>query len=280
MVPVVGSRNQIELGEGGRDGQREPGVAGAAARADPEMVEVPVQIHTLHGVQEITRELPVSEVKALYSLVNRTRRAVQTLQASQASSIQKQWADEVIDTFLRTLKSYGLLGDMSVARVKSLITGGWRTAPDHARGQRLTSMAHLFEQNGWRTKAMCYLHAWGGIGATFPVKVPILALADLLHNLFPDAWRIPIILLGILMTVDLIPRPTTIGHWNIGRSLNPGPAPGAGGMEVRGLGGGGQHIELDGGETIEAITFGFTGIIFCLAQAIGFCPFIAYKHHT
>jgi len=279
MVPVVGSQHWIEPGEGGRDGQQEPGVA-ATARADAEMVEVPVQIHTLHGVQEITRELPVETVKTLYSMLNQTQRAVQMLQMAEASAEVKQEAHLIVDTFLHTLKEHGLLGDMSVARVKSLVTGGYRTAHDHDREQRLTSMAHLFEQNGWRTKAMCYLHAWGGIGATFPVKVPILALADLLHNLFPDAWRIPIILLGILMTVDLIPRPTTIGHWNIGRSLNPGPAPGAGGMEVRGLGGGGQHIELNGGETIEAITVGFTGIIFCLAQAVGFCPFIAYKHHT
>jgi len=44
--------------------------------------------------------------------------------------------------------------------------------------------------------------------------------------------------------------------------------------------GGGGSIELDGGETIEAITVGFTGIIFCFVQAVGFCPFIAYKHHT
>ncbi len=275
VVPVVGSQQKALTEQG--DG---PPVAGGETYTDTKMVEVPVEIHTLDGIREITRELPVETVKTLYSTLNQTRKAVQTLHMVQASAEGKREAHHIIDTFLRKLKENGLLGDTSVSRVKSLITGGYRKAHDHARGQRLPGMAHLFEQNGWRTKAMCYLHAWGGIGATFPVKVPILALTDLLHNLFPDAWRIPIILLGILVTVDLIPCPTTIGHWNIGRSLNPGPAPGAGGIEVRGFGGGGQHIELDGRETIEAITFGFTGIIFCLVPAIGFCPFVAYKHHT
>jgi len=272
MVPVVGSQHWVDIEKNRENEQRQPSIAGAATKSDAEMVEVPVQIHTLDGVKKITRELPIGEVRALSSLFNQTRRAVQTLQASQASSIQKQRAHEVIDTFLRTLKERGLLGDVSVAKMKSLITGGYRTAQKDEAGRPLTRMAHLFEQNRWRMGATCFFHAWGTVGGLFPHNFPLFIAMNIVG---PDRPLIQNAFLLLSVGLGLTPCPTTIGYWRIRRAgmFNP-----SGGIEVRGLGGGGS-IELNGGESIEAITVGFTGII-GLHNAIGFCPFIAYKHHT
>lgn len=54
-------------------------------------------------------------------------------------------------------------------------------------------------------------------------------------------------------------------------------APG-GGMYVKGFLGE-RRIDLEGGESIKAITLGFTGLNIFLTFAIGFSPFIVYKYH-
>jgi len=272
MVPVVGSQQEA-LAE---QGDEQP-VAGGETYTDTKMVEVPVQIHMQDGVREITKELPVETVTTLYSMLNQTRRAVQTLQTSQASSIQKQRAHEVIDTFLHTLKTHGLLGDMSVAKMKSLITGGYHKTQNDKAARPLMDLAHLLEQNGWNVRIMCYFMAWGAVGALFPYSLPILLLSNLIYNLFPSAWWwLPIFEQGLWVSLDLIPCPTTVGYWNVGRAGMFAPSGGI----LMGWGNMQLIINLGGGETVEVITAGFTGIILLHRHAIGFCPFIAYKHNT
>ncbi len=265
VVPVVGSQQNAKTE--GKTGQ-----AAVAGETQCKMVDVPVQIHTLDGVRATTRELPAETAKELYSMLNQTQRAVQTLQMAEASAEEKREAHHIIDTFLHKLKRHDLLGDVSVAKIKSLITGGYRKAQNDEAARQLTWMAHLFQQNRWRMGATCYFHAWGTVGGLFPYNFPLFIAMNIVG---PDRPLIQNVFLLLSVGLGLTPCPTTIGYWRIRRAgmFNP-----SGGIEVRGLGGGGS-IELNGEESIEAITVGFTGII-GLHNAIGFCPFIAYRHNT
>jgi len=170
------------------------------------------------------------------------------------------------------LKNNGLLGGMSIKEAKELITGKYFMKNRNSMEmQRINAMAKFFQQNEWEVNAMCYFNAWGGVVDIFPWNIFLY----ILFNLLPDFWLVDFIILLVVFP-DLIPHLTTLGYWDISRYGIFAPS---GGIYIRGLLGE-ERIDLEGTETIKAITLGFTGINIFLTFAIGFCPFIAYKHFS
>lgn len=80
----------------------------------------------------------------------------------------------------------------------------------------------------------------------------------------------------LLITLDAIPHPTTLGHWKIMRAGITTEAV----VTTLGLLGR-QKIKTEAGVTwkIHVITLGFTGIVitFFGSWAIGYCPLVAMK---
>ncbi|RLF45128.1 MAG: hypothetical protein DRN29_07285 [Thermoplasmata archaeon] len=226
-------------------------------------IEVPFKIYTLHGVKEIKKELPINKAKELLDLFNETREAVKLLN-SHATFKEKMEANAIIDSLLYKMKENGLLGNLSIKEAKELITGKYfQKEKNNIEARRLAMMANVLSQSGWEVNAMCYFNAWGDVRDFFIWNVPLFLLSCLFfENL--------LILVAIL---DAIPHPTTVGYWIISRAGIFAPS---GGIYIRGLLGE-ERIDLEGTETIKAITLGFTGINIFLTFAIGFCPFIAMK---
>ena len=234
-----------------------------AKEANEETIKFPVKIYTLHGVKEIRKELPMNEAKGLLDLFNETRDAVKLLN-SHATFKEKMEANAIIDSLLYKMKENGLLGNLSIKEAKELITGEYfQKEKNNIEARRLAMMANVLSQSGWEVNAMCYFNAWGDVRDFFIWNVPLFLLSCLFfENL--------LILVAIL---DAIPHPTTVGYWIISRAGIFAPS---GGIYIRGLLGE-ERIDLEGTETIKAITLGFTGINIFLTFAIGFCPFIAMK---
>jgi len=130
-----------------------------------------------------------------------------------------------------------------------------------------------FEIDDLKINGICYFEAYGGIGY-FPWNIPLFIAGYIAAILFPNIWFIEAFFDWIIILLNIIPHPTTVGYWKI---IKPGPFS-YGNVYVNGLLGE-DNIIVKGGEYVKAITIGFTGIqIFWFA--IGFCPFIAYKHFS
>ena len=235
-------------------------------------IEVPFKIYTLHGVKEIKKELPINKAKELLDLFNETRDAVKLLN-SHVTFKEKMEANAIIDSFLFKMKENGLLGNLSIKEAKELITGEYlREVRSDLETQRMKIILKSFEIDDLKINAICYFEAYGGIGY-FPWNIPLFIAGYIAAILFPNIWFIEAFFDWIIILLNIIPHPTTVGYWKI---IKPGPFS-YGNVYVNGLLGEDNMI-VKGGECVKAITIGFTGIQI-LWFAIGFCPFIVYKYH-
>ena len=249
------------------------GNAIATKENETKTMEVPVKIYTLHGVKEIKKELPMNEAKELLDLFNETRDAVK-LMNSHATFKEKMEANAIIDSLIFKMKENGLLGNLSIKEAKELITGEYlRGVRSDLETQRMKIILKSFEIDDLKINGICYFEAYGGIGY-FPWNIPLFIAGYIAAILFPNIWFIEAFFDWIIILLNIIPHLTTVGYWKI---IKPGPFS-YGNVYVNGLLGE-DNIIVKGGEYVKAITIGFTGIqIFWFA--IGFCPFIAYKHFS
>jgi len=275
MVPVVGSQHWIDIEKNGENEHRQPSVGAAEVQADAQMVEVPVEIHTRSGVRQITRELPIAEARALHSLLNETRDAMELLHGSHASSEQQQGAKEIIDTFLYQMKEYGLLGNLSIQRARELITGKTEGMRNDIEARKMELMTHSLSQYRWAVHPMCFFEAEGKVFGFHPWNcIPeFLRYWDGYYNLPLPLQLLALPLMTSFMLLNTIPHPTTIGFWII----EPGGMPYPHG-HLSTYGGFGQLStgEFRTGKAI-AFTLGFTGIVLFGRLGIGFTLCTAFK---
>ncbi|MCD6573985.1 MAG: hypothetical protein J7K95_07840 [Thermoplasmata archaeon] len=240
------------------------GNAIATKENETKTMEVPVQIYTLHGVKEIRKELPIDEAMKLQKMAYEAKEAMEILFNKNASFIEKVKAHAIIDSFSYEMKKNELLGNLSIKEVKDLIMGKYFMKNRNSMEmQRLNAMAKFFQQNGWQVNAMCGMFASGLIIDIHPWNLILLLLS------FSDLIIIGTIAFLLLVILDAIPHPTTIGYWLIGR---PHPEVECG-IYTMGLFG----IKSLENREISAWLFGFSGVVVFNLIAIGFCPFIAMK---
>jgi len=230
-------------------------------------IEVPVQIYTLHGVKEIRKELPIDEAMKLQKMAYEAKEAMEILFNKNASFMEKIRANAIIDSLLYEMKKNGLLGNLTIKEAKELITGKYfMRNRNSVEIQRFNAIAKFFQQNGWQVNALCGMFGAGGFGIhPWNYILLLLFLSELII--------ISEIAFLLLVILDAIPHPTTIGFWSF---VPYGFYPQHPWIETWGLLG---YKKLEGYELV-AITLGFIGsvIVVPLASiAIGFCPFIAMK---
>ena len=239
----------------------------AATKENESKVEVPVQIYTLQGIKEIRKELPINEAIKLQKMAYEAKEAMKILFNKNASFMERAKANAIIDSFLYELKKNELLGEMSIKEAKELITGKYFMKNRNSMEmQRFNAIAKFFQQNGWQVNAMCGMYGLGGLGF-HPWNWILIQL------FLSDLIIIGNIALLLLVILDAIPHPTTIGFW---RFTPYGFYPQYPEIETWGLFG---YKKLEGYE-LKAITFGFTGSVIIIpwgSIAIGFCPFVAMK---
>lgn len=273
-ILLVASILPVVVGEGGLQMKNSNNPYDSLEKNN-KIIEVPVQIYTLHGVKEIKRELPVNEAKELFSLSNETGEAVKTLLSAHATFGEKLRANVIIDSFLYKMKGYGLLGNLTMHQARELITGKYlQKERNSIEMQKMAMVAKLLENNGWEVNAMCYFDASGYTFSAFLWNLPLIG-ASYLISLIKNTADYPLLhyllvcmslFLDIMyLSLGIIPRPTTIGYWDIMGVY--------GSAYVYTLGLLGEKEVL--GRT-KAITIGFTGIVFGFG-AIGFSPFVAMK---
>jgi len=228
----------------------------ATKENETKTIEVPVKIYTLRGIKEIRKELPINEAIKLQKMANETGKAISMLFNKNASFMERAKANAIIDSLLYEMKNNGLLGGMSIKEAKELITGKYlQKQKNSIEMQKINAMARLFQQNGWEVNAMCGVFAFGEF--IFDIHPWNLILWLLFFSIDSIAFL-------LLVILDAIPHPTTIGYWIL--FLYPE-------LHTIGLLG---YKKLVGYE-LRAITLGFTGVIVLYSDAIGFCPFIAMK---
>jgi len=184
-----------------------------------------------------------------------------------ASFMEKIRANAIIDSLLYEMKKNGLLGNLTIKEAKELITGKYfMRNRNSVEIQRFNAIAKFFQQNGWQVNALCGMFGAGGFGIhPWNYILLLLFLSELII--------ISEIAFLLLVILDAIPHPTTIGFWSF---VPYGFYPQHPWIETWGLLG---YKKLEGYELV-AITLGFIGsvIVVPLASiAIGFCPFIAMK---
>ncbi len=241
-------------------------MATASATTKAKMIDFPVEIYTMHGVKRIEKKISLDEAMKLKRMGENAGKAIAVLHSKNASFVGRMKANAAIDSFLYELKKNELLGEMSIKEVKELITGKYFMKQNSMEMKKLYAMARLFQQGGWEVNAMCGMYGLGGAGI-YPYNLILWLL--FLSNLI----IISDIAFLLLVILDAIPHPTTIGYWNF---VPYGFYPQHPEIETWGLFG---YKKLEGYE-LRAITLGFTGSVITIpwaAIAIGFCPFIAMK---
>lgn len=199
--------------------------------------EVTVEIHTLNGTETITRKLPIITVNKISSLVNETK--------EQGN----------MENLLFELDAQGFFGDYSIEEIKLLVEGNYHLSTNvmEKLGFIPDTDNPLFENI--MINAVCCFMASGFSVGVFPYSSIPFLLYFLSLFLKMDVSLIFLSLLFILLSLEIIPHPTTIGLWVIsdahfGRTTYK--------AELYTLGILGEQELKE--QFIYALTFGFTGL--------------------
>ena len=218
----------------------------------------------MHGVKRIEKKIQLNEAMKLMHMANETREAIAVLHSKNTSFKERMKANAIIDSFLYEMKRNGLLGGINIKEAKDLITGKYFMKQKNSiEIKKMKVIAKFFQQNGWEINAMCGVFALGLIIDVHPWNLHLLLLR------FSDLIIIGSIAFLLIVILDAIPHPTTIGYWLISR---PHPEVECG-IYTMGLFG----IKSLEDREISAWLFGFSGVVVFNLIAVGFCPFIAMK---
>lgn len=198
--------------------------------------EISVEIYAPNGIWKVTKNISIEAMKHIFSLMNKTN-------------------EKNIDELLSELNKYDLLGNFSIQEIKELITGEYLQKISVKKNEGLVNRMNLSKSI---FNVFCFFGTGGFTWSFFPMNfIPMYTLYKFWGPLGPSNLFLALFLL-LILCFGYIPHTTTTAFWMVKPTMTPQRVYAAS-VYTYGLFGE-KWIETRG-DSIYAITIGFTGII-------------------
>jgi len=159
-----------------------------------EMVEVTCGVSTIEGICEIKKELHIEDVKKLSQLMNESRKAIKTLQNSNALIDEINEANLILDIAISELKKFGMLpATMSLEEAKDLITGSYGQRIYGKNLENLGIKLPTLNENLGLKLNMNIASRVQGFGfpvGIYPLSTPFVLFLIIFNTLWDIAWEL------------------------------------------------------------------------------------------